>query len=125
MPRSLHPELVAQIDNWFVYHTPFGDQVERYQKVRDSGKAVAIALLEDRSAASEIKSLKQIIHQCCPESLERQHALDNLDAIAWMGMDESAMKAVSILRFSVICAANAAIACNESPTNPQSSAPNE
>jgi hypothetical protein len=45
------------IDNLFTYHPPKGDQVERYGKLREAGKALAEVIIEctpqcaDQSAA--------------------------------------------------------------------------
>ena len=33
------------IENWFTYHTPHGDQLDRYQRIRDAGKALAHEIL--------------------------------------------------------------------------------
>jgi hypothetical protein len=53
--RLLPPE--HDLDNVFQYHAPKGDQVERYQKIREAGKALALVIMNtvpscaDRSAA--------------------------------------------------------------------------
>lgn len=47
----------ADIERWFTYHTPKGDQPERYRMLRDAAKTFAQVLLElvpdcaDRTAA--------------------------------------------------------------------------
>jgi len=55
------------IDNNFSYHSPVGDQQERYQQLRQQGKALARLILE-----------------LTPESREQSLALTNLEqAIFW------------------------------------------
>lgn len=57
---------VANANN-FVYHAPFGDQVERYQQIRDA-----------------FRSLAETIQQLTPPSRERSVALTNLEtAMFW------------------------------------------
>jgi len=55
------------IDNNFTYHPPFGDQVSRYQAIRDAAKKFAELILSDT-----------------PESREKSLALTNLEqAVFW------------------------------------------
>lgn len=61
------PSVIAEIENTFMYHKPFGSQSERYEALR------ALA-----------KSLAYRIHRSCPASRERSLALTNLQqAIMW------------------------------------------
>lgn len=45
------------LDNWFTYHSPTPDQIPKYQAIRDAGKLLAGAIMEntficaDQSAA--------------------------------------------------------------------------
>ena len=56
-----------RIENNFTYHTPFGDQPERYKAIRDISKDVAY-----------------IFKNACPESRELSLALTNLEqAVFW------------------------------------------
>lgn len=43
----------ADIDNIFSYHPPKGDQVERYNAIREAGKAFALVLLENTPASPD------------------------------------------------------------------------
>lgn len=55
------------ISNIFIYHPPKGDQVERYQHLRDAGKDLAL-----------------LIERSCPSSMERDEAIKNLrQGIMW------------------------------------------
>lgn len=36
----------SEIDNWFTYHPPVGNQAERYVKIRDKAKELAILFNE-------------------------------------------------------------------------------
>lgn len=38
--------LPHDLENWFTYHAPKGDQVERYQKLRDKGKELALLICQ-------------------------------------------------------------------------------
>lgn len=49
------------IDNWFTYHPPTGNQPERYERIRHAAKALA-----------------EIISECCPESADRTAAFRKL-----------------------------------------------
>lgn len=43
----MEPELVAEIkEKIFTYHPPKGDQAERYVKIRDMAKDMALAMVE-------------------------------------------------------------------------------
>jgi len=62
-----HLLMLYNIENIFTYHAPFGDQTDRYNKIRESAKATAAVILE-----------------LAPESRERSLALTNLEqAIFW------------------------------------------
>jgi hypothetical protein len=37
----------AQLENWFQYHAPTGDQPEKYVKIREAGLAFATVLVEN------------------------------------------------------------------------------
>ncbi len=55
------------LNNLFVHHPPKGDQVERYQKIREAGKELAT-----------------IIEGSCPPGIERAEALLNVrQAVMW------------------------------------------
>jgi hypothetical protein len=43
----------ADIDNIFSYHPPKSDQVERYNTLREAGKAFAIVILEITPAGAD------------------------------------------------------------------------
>jgi len=60
-------ELLNQIENNFTYHSPFGDQSERYVEFRDKAKTLA-----------------HLIVRLCPPSREQALALTNLEqTIFW------------------------------------------
>jgi len=66
-PQSLPPSILEPIDNAFIYHAPKGDQVERYQSIRDKGKDLALHIASN-----------------CPYSIERDEAIKKLrEAIMW------------------------------------------
>lgn len=55
----------TDLDNWFTYHSPKGDQPERYQILREKAKQLAYLILEhapesaDRTAA--IRKLRECV----------------------------------------------------------------
>lgn len=55
------------LNNLFTHHPPKGDQVERYQKIREAGKELAT-----------------LIEEFCPPGIERTEALLNVrQAVMW------------------------------------------
>lgn len=57
-------EKLDQIDNNFTYHSPKPDQVDRYGRIRETGKVFA----------------NQMLHEC-PESRELSLALTKLEEV--------------------------------------------
>jgi len=53
-----------QIENIFTYHSPNSEQVERYTKIRNEAKSLALTL-----------------HAYCPESREKSLALTSLQQV--------------------------------------------
>lgn len=43
----------ADIDNIFSYHPPKGDQLEKYNAIREGGKAFALVILENTPASPD------------------------------------------------------------------------
>jgi hypothetical protein len=59
--------MAQDIEKRFTYHTPFGDQAERYQEIRDLAKKLAYLIAEKT-----------------PDSREQSLALTNLEqAVFW------------------------------------------
>ena len=63
---ELSEEDEGRIENNFTYHSPFGDQPERYEDMR-----------------SEFRNLAKLICRYCPVSRERSLALTNLEQAAF------------------------------------------
>lgn len=40
-----HPDIRAQIEDWFVYHSPRPGQTDRYMAIREAAKQLAIAIV--------------------------------------------------------------------------------
>ena len=58
---------VKNIENNFVYHKPFGDQLDRYVSIRDKAKELALH-----------------INNTCPDSREKSLAMTKLEeAVMW------------------------------------------
>lgn len=105
-------DLDQKIDNWFSNYPPFGDQFQRYEKIRDiAGKRLARAILLDEDDLEEaMHMMEQTIYECCPNSHERKYALLNLEVIDRLANEE---ECINLLRFAVVMPAIAAISCNE------------
>jgi hypothetical protein len=105
------------IDNWFIYHQPKSDQVDKYQVIRDVGKKVAIAIfnpqIEMEDFKNAVEELKETILRLCPESSERQYALFHCSFVYELFDIHGSHHTMERLRFQVIMPANAAITCNE------------
>ncbi|MBW4666496.1 MAG: hypothetical protein KME60_03370 [Cyanomargarita calcarea GSE-NOS-MK-12-04C] len=102
------------IDNWFIYHQPKGDQVDRYQVIRDVGKKVAIAIFDSGlDLAEAVIELGETIIRLCPDGVEKVYAMGHCRTINRIFRERGAYHAICCLRFQVIMPANAAIACNE------------
>ena len=52
---------LKQIEDWFTYHAPTGDQPQRYERIRSAAKVLA-----------------RVILQSCPPSADRSAALRQL-----------------------------------------------
>ncbi len=65
MNESKTLEVLQDIENCFMYHKPFGDQVERYADIRAAGKSMAAVLAsycpESDELAEAIKSLRSAV----------------------------------------------------------------
>jgi hypothetical protein len=46
-------DIIKRINNDFVHHAPFGDQVARYAGLRECGRALALAIVEETPISRE------------------------------------------------------------------------
>jgi hypothetical protein len=46
-------DIIKRVNNDFVYHAPFGDQVARYAALREAGRLLAIQIVEDTPISRE------------------------------------------------------------------------
>lgn len=59
--------MITDLNNRFTYHKPFGDQPQRYERLR-----------------AKAKELAQLADDFCPDSREKSHAMTQLeDAVMW------------------------------------------
>jgi hypothetical protein len=56
---------VADLDNWFTYHSPTAEQLPRYQAIRDSGKALAKTILENTPASADQTAAIRKVREAC------------------------------------------------------------
>lgn len=68
MPQSATDKILAErIENDFTYHAPKGDQADRYARIRNEAKTLALT-----------------IAMLCPDSRERSLALTHLEqSVMW------------------------------------------
>lgn len=54
----------AEIDNYFMYHTPKGDQNDRYTKIRAKAKELAEVILECTPASADQTAAVRKLREC-------------------------------------------------------------
>ncbi len=65
--REVTTEESAALDNWFTYHAPKPDQVQRYQTVRDAARCFGQTIMDncepsaDRTSA--LRNLRETVMQ--------------------------------------------------------------
>lgn len=113
----------SDINNWFIYHVPNEEQIRKYQLIRDTGKEVAWCIFQKESneiILNYLDVLKVIIINNCPNSDEKDYAINNLDNLVlllqaradYLNFENNIKYIYLYLRLNIIMAANAAIACN-------------
>lgn len=64
--KFARPDPKEEIENWFQYHAPVGDQAQRYERLRAAGKELASVMLElcpasaDRTVA--IRKIREAVY---------------------------------------------------------------
>jgi hypothetical protein len=53
MTEEMRQAMLARIENNFVYHAPKGDQLVRYQLIRDTAKQFALLLVDNTPTSRE------------------------------------------------------------------------
>lgn len=65
MSIKLTKDQSKYLENCYKYHAPFGDQVERYQSLRETAKAFAFQILTEvpwsREASLALNNLEQAV----------------------------------------------------------------
>lgn len=105
----------------FIYHSPKGDQVERYRKIREAGKDFAFGIVKYRleSRMSSIETLQRYGNRMnlAKTFLDVIHELIPDDCNEYITAIEYTSKAIYELNVdhvrTAVMWANAAIACNE------------
>ena len=49
----MHPDIRDSINEWFVYHAPTGDQPAKYVAIREAGKALALAIVDNTPGCAD------------------------------------------------------------------------
>lgn len=72
-----------ELDNRFTYHAPFGDQAQRYRKIRAFAKSFANFILamtpESREQALAITKLEEVMMWANAAIARREDAANNAD----------------------------------------------
>jgi len=53
----------ADLANWFTYHAPFGDQAERYGKIREAAREFAAVVLAATPACADQTACLRMIRE--------------------------------------------------------------
>src|SRR5580765_3595590 len=116
MPQTKE-DLIKRINNDFVYHPPFGDQVARYAAIREYDRQMAIQIVEDtpisREQSMALTFLEQAIFYANAAIREygRQMAIQIVEDTP---ISREQSMALTFLEQAIFYA-NAAIARNEVP----------
>jgi hypothetical protein len=52
---------VADLENWFTYHSPTPDQLPKYQAIREAGKNLAKAIVDNTpSSADQTAAIRKV-----------------------------------------------------------------
>jgi hypothetical protein len=118
---------LEEIENRFIYHSPDEEKINKYNKIRDTAKHLALvinqsAILPDNETEGTqlfywLNKMLSVIESNCPESDEKKWALNNLTTIKGELNDLSTETIdrdtlIFILHIGVVMPANAAIAIN-------------
>lgn len=60
---KLTEEQERELENLFTYHKPFGDQPERYERVREYGKQFARVILENTPKGADQSAAVRLLRQ--------------------------------------------------------------
>lgn len=52
------------LDNWFTYHTPAGDEAERYVRIRQAARAFAQVLVDNTTASADQTAALRKLREC-------------------------------------------------------------
>ena len=52
------------IDNWFTYHSPKGDQSIRYSMIREKAKELAILIIENTPSSADQSAAIRLLREC-------------------------------------------------------------
>jgi hypothetical protein len=53
LSEEMRQSMLARIENNFTYHAPKGDQLARYQLIRDTAKKLALLLIDNTPVSRE------------------------------------------------------------------------
>jgi len=80
--HGISDEMKKNIENWFVYHPPVGDQIERYARIRSGAKMLAEIIATCTPNGDEQKEAIMLLRKCammanaaiaCDKSVNGEH----------------------------------------------------
>ncbi len=60
----MNERLSEDIENWFVYHAPQGDQSQRYEALRSKAKELAVLIAESTPACADQSAAIRKLREC-------------------------------------------------------------
>lgn len=64
MMYAQREDFAKDIDNWFSYHAPKGDQAERYVLIRDKAKELALLIAECTPKSADQTAAIRKLREC-------------------------------------------------------------
>jgi hypothetical protein len=106
--------MAIDLDNLFVYHPPTGDQVERYQILRDAAKEVAKVFLSNAGFEEKTEaylSYRKVLETNAPNCHQRDVAEEAINNAFKLATDEHDQRLVDLV-LTASMFANASLALN-------------
>lgn len=70
----------VELQNWFMYHAPVGEDVEAYQAIREAGKGLAEAILKNTpSGADQSAAIRKVREAVMTANAARACAKENVE----------------------------------------------
>lgn len=54
-----------QLDNWFTYHSPTPEQLPQFQAIREAGKRLAEAIVDNSPPSADQTAAIRLVREAC------------------------------------------------------------